>query len=292
MRLLITGSKGQLGSELNTLRRSFSGYKFFFTSREDLNICNKSEVDKFIATNKITNIINCAAYTAVDKAETEPELANKVNNLAVGVLAEVAEKYKLQLIHISTDYVFNGQHFKPYTELDSTSPINVYGRTKLDGEKMLYKINPDNSVILRTSWVYSSFGNNFVKTMLKLGEEKQVLNVVNDQIGTPTYARDLAKFILQYCLKKEHQGVETIHFTNEGVCSWYDFAVEVMELGKRDCKVNPIPSSEFPTPAQRPFFSLLDKSKLKKEFDYSGIYWKQSLRHCIQKTKGNPCHLS
>ncbi|HET8837558.1 MAG TPA: dTDP-4-dehydrorhamnose reductase [Flavobacteriaceae bacterium] len=281
MNILITGSSGQLGSEIRFLKSSFPEHNFFFTDAKELDISNKRTVEDFVIKNRIDSVINCAAYTAVDKAESEPELADKINHVAVQFLAEIAKKHGVRLVHISTDYVFNGETFRPYAVDHPTNPINVYGETKLNGENALKEINPKNSTIIRTSWVYSSFGNNFVKTMLRLGKEREELNVISDQIGVPTYARDLAKFILKNALNIQNETVSVYHFTNEGVCSWYDFAQEIMELGKVKCKVNPIPTSAYPTPAKRPFYSLMDKTTLKEDFGVEIPYWKDSLKKCI-----------
>ncbi|MCY2687804.1 dTDP-4-dehydrorhamnose reductase [Salinimicrobium sp. TH3] len=285
MKLLITGSKGQLGSEIRDLSVDFPKYDFIFTSREDLDISDKESAKVFIEKNSIDVIINCAAYTAVDKAESEPELANKTNHLSVRNLAEIARENRLKMIHISTDYVFNGKGYKPYLVDNPTSPLNMYGKTKLEGEKAMLEIDPVNSMIIRTSWVYSSFGNNFVKTMLRLGEQREELNVISDQVGAPTYARDLAEFILKKAVKAENENLEVYHFSNEGVCSWYDFANEIIESAKLNCKLSPIPTSAYPTPAARPHYSLMDLNKLKNTFSYTIPYWKDSLRDCIQKVK-------
>ncbi|MDT0294048.1 dTDP-4-dehydrorhamnose reductase [Mesonia ostreae] len=281
--ILVTGANGQLGSEIKQLSESLSNYHFTFTDVDELDITNKQDIESFIIANKIHIIINCAAYTAVDKAESEKQLADEINHFAVKYLAEVAKAKHVQLIHISTDYVFDGKGFKPYTDEDDKNPLNVYGKTKLEGEKALLEINPEGAVIVRTSWVYSSFGNNFVKTMLRLGEDKMELNVICDQVGAPTYARDLASCILQNLLDPTNKEAMVYHFTNEGVCSWYDFALEIMSLGEKECKVKPIPTSAYPTPAQRPFYSLLDKSKIKEDYNIDIPYWKSSLKKCIEK---------
>ncbi|WP_348653162.1 dTDP-4-dehydrorhamnose reductase, partial [uncultured Sulfurimonas sp.] len=231
---------------------------------------------------KFDIIINCAAYTAVDKAEEEQELANQINHLAVKQLASIANKQQARLIHISTDYVFDGENFKPYCEDDTTNPNGVYGITKLDGEKAMQEINPLNSIIIRTSWVYSSVGANFVKTMLRLGRERDSLGVIFDQVGTPTYARDLAKAILDILVNIKNEKVEIYNYSNEGVLSWYDFAKEIMRMAKIDCSINPIETSEYPTPAKRPHFSLLNKSKIKKEFNLTIPFWKDSLDECLK----------
>ena len=284
MNVLVTGSNGQLGSELRMLNDEFLmlNYKCFFTTSEDLDITNHKEVKKYIVENSIDVIINCAAYTAVDKAEEDEVNADKINHLAVKNLASIAKDKSIKLIHISTDYVFDGENFKPYVEDDVTNPTGVYGKTKLDGENAMREINPLNSIIIRTSWVYSSFGANFVKTMLRLGKERDSLGVIFDQVGTPTYARDLAKAILDIFPKVKNEKVEIYNYSNEGVLSWYDFAKEIMNMAKLDCVINPIASSAYPTPAKRPHYSVLNKSKIKKEFNLSIPYWKDSLDECLQ----------
>lgn len=219
MRLLITGSNGQLGSEIKELSIRFPEYDFFFTSREELDIYDKGSVKGFVRINEINVIINCAAYTAVDNAESEPALADKINHLAVKNLSEIAKEAEVGLIHISTDYVFNGKGYRPYSIDYPTDSINMYGKTKLAGEEGMRAINFENSMIIRTSWVYSSYGNNFVKTMLKLGEEREELNVISDQVGAPTYGKDLAHFILAKAVKRKNKELEIFHFSNEGVCS-------------------------------------------------------------------------
>ncbi|MHB1108008.1 MAG: dTDP-4-dehydrorhamnose reductase, partial [Lutibacter sp.] len=246
---------------------------------------DKKAIDLFIRENKITAIINCAAYTAVDKAESEPKLANKINHLSVQHLAEAAKVYDCKFIHVSTDYVFDGTNFKPYTEIDKPNPQSVYGSTKLAGEMTLQKINSENAIIIRTSWVYSSYGNNFVKTMLRLGNERAELGVIDDQIGTPTYAGDLAKAILEILPIIKNEEVEVYHYTNEGVCSWFDFAKAIFEYTNTNCKVNPISTAQYPTAAVRPHYSLLDKSKIKENFNVVIPYWKGSLKICLQKIK-------
>ena len=282
LNILVTGSNGQLGSEIQELSKEYS-YNFFFTDRETLDITNESEVKEYIFTNNINIIINCAAYTAVDKAQSEQDLANAINNIAVGNLAQVAKENKIKLIHISTDYVFDGKNYKPYQEDDITNPTSVYGQTKLDGENILKNINPLNSIIIRTSWVYSSYGANFVKTMLRLGKEKESLGVIFDQVGTPTYAKDLAQIILEILPQIHNEKVEIYNYSNEGVLSWYDFAKEIMRMAKLDCVVNPIETKDYPTPAKRPHYSLLNKSKIKQEFGTIIPYWKDSLDECLRK---------
>ena len=284
-RVLVTGSNGQLGSELQeeVSKLSLTDSPFFFTDRDVLDISNEEEIKNFINKNQINTIINCAAYTAVDKAEEDEESADKINHLAVKYLAQIAKEKNIQLIHVSTDYVFDGTNHKPYIESDVTNPNGVYGKTKLDGEKAMLEINPGNSIIIRTSWVYSSYGANFVKTMLRLGKERETLGVIFDQVGTPTYAKDLAKSILEILPKIKNEKVEIYHYSNEGVCSWYDFAKTIFELSKTDCQVNPIETKEYPTPAKRPHYSLLNKTKIKEDFGITIPYWKLSLQQCLQK---------
>jgi len=282
--ILVTGSNGQLGSEIKELSSQYK-YNFFFTDRKSLDISNVKAIREFINTNKITHIINTAAYTAVDKAQEDKANANNINHLAVKNLAQIAKDKNIKLIHISTDYVFDGKNYKPYTEDDNTNPNGVYGNTKLDGEVTMQEINPLNSIIIRTSWVYSSFGANFVKTMLLLGKERDSLGVIYDQVGTPTYARDLAKAILDILPNMKNEKVEIYNYSNEGVLSWYDFAKEIMRMAKINCQINPIETKEYPTPAKRPHYSLLNKSKIKKEFNITIPYWKDSLDECL-KTLG------
>ena len=282
MKLLITGSKGQLGSELELLAEGLSQVTCIATDSTSLNITDGAAVAAFVQDHAIDVIVNCAAYTAVDQAETDKDAADAVNCDAVAGLAQVAADLECKLIHISTDYVFDGAGCTPYLATDPTSPVNYYGASKLKGEQAMQRINPANSLILRTSWVYSSFGNNFVKTMLRLGSERERLNVIYDQVGVPTYARDLARFILEKAIYTENPSVNIYQYTNEGVCSWYDFAHEIVQLAGLDCKVYPIPTSAYPTPAKRPHYSLMDKEALKADFDTEIPYWKSSLTECVQ----------
>ena len=282
--ILVTGSKGQVGSELQELSSKYA-YNFFFTDRDSLDITEKDQIEAFVNANKIDVIINAAAYTAVDKAEEDEVNADRVNRLATQYLAEIAKEKNIKLIHISTDYVFDGKNYKPYNEEDETNPNGVYGTTKLAGEKAMQEINPQNSIIIRTSWVYSSFGANFVKTMLRLGKEKEQLGVIFDQVGTPTYAKDLAQTILAIIPNIKNEKVEIYNYSNEGVLSWYDFAKEIMRMAKIDCQINPIETKDYSTPAKRPHYSLLNKAKIKKEFDITIPYWKDSLDECL-KTLG------
>jgi len=279
--ILVTGTNGQVGSELKELSLDYN-YNFFFTTRDELDISNRDEVKNFCESNNINTIINCAAYTAVDKAESDIEMADEINHKAVKKLAKFSEEKNIKLIHISTDYVFDGKNYKPYSEANQTNPNSVYGKTKLDGELEMIKINPKNSIIIRTSWVYSSFGNNFVKTMLRLGKEKDKLGVIFDQIGTPTYAKDLAKTILDIIPNIKNNKIEIYNYSNEGVLSWYDFAKEIMKMAKIDCTINPIETYQYPTPASRPHYSLLNKSKIKNEFNITIPFWKDSLDKCLR----------
>ncbi len=282
LNILVTGSNGQVGSEIKELSSNYP-YKFCFTDRKELDISNLQDIRKYIIENNIDTIINCAAYTAVDKAEIEQELADKINHLSVKNIVMLSNEFGIKLIHISTDYVFDGTNFKPYIENDTTNPQNVYGQTKLDGEKVILEYNLKNSIIIRTSWVYSFYGNNFVKTMLRLGKEKESLGVIFDQIGTLTYAKDLAKTILEILSKINTQKVEIYNFSNEGVVSWYDFAKEIMKMAKLPCQINPIETYQYPTPAKRPHYSLLNKSKIKKDFGIVIPYWKDGLDDCLRR---------
>jgi len=282
--ILVTGANGQLGSEIRVLSKNYP-YNFFFTDKEELDITDKERIKIFTDENKIDLIINCAAYTAVDKAESEKELADLINHKAVEDLAEISKQKDIPLIHISTDYVFDGKNYKPYTEEDKTNPQGVYGLTKLKGEEA-FKNSNAKGIIIRTSWVYSSFGHNFVKTMLKL-KSRGELGVVFDQVGTPTYARDLAKTILEivdkYYEKLNNFKAEIFHFSNEGVCSWYDFAKSIFEIKDIDIKINPIETKDYPTPAKRPHYSVLNKNKIKKEFNIKIPYWRNSLKQCLKE---------
>ena len=279
--ILVTGSKGQLGSEIRELSSEYN-YNFYFTGSASLDITDFKRVKEFVEKNSIDIIINCAAYTAVDKAEEDAVNADKINHIAVKNLSKIAKDKNIKLIHISTDYVFDGEKHKPYNEEDTTNPNGVYGKTKLDGEKAMLSISPMNSIIIRTSWVYSAFGANFVKTMLRLGKERDSLGVIFDQVGTPTYARDLAKTILDIIPLIQNSKVNIYNYSNEGVCSWYDFAKEIMRMAKIDCQVDPIETKEYPTPAKRPHYSLLSKTKIKNEFNIMIPYWKDSLDTCLR----------
>ena len=272
--ILVTGGNGQLGSELKEIAPNYQDYNFLFTDVKDLDITNHITVAAFVESNNITVIINCAAYTAVDKAESEPEISDAINHLAVANFAQIAKEKNIKLIHISTDYVFDGTNYRPYIETDIPNPKSVYGKTKLDGELAMQKINPENSIIIRTSWVYSKFGNNFVKTMLRLAETRDEISVVSDQVGTPTNAADLAEAILIILPKIRNETIEVFHYSNEGVCSWYDFAHAIFAVKGISIKLDTIESSDFPTHAKRPFYSVLNKEKIKKIYGIKIPYWR------------------
>ncbi|MGL5545646.1 MAG: dTDP-4-dehydrorhamnose reductase [Tannerellaceae bacterium] len=281
-KILVTGANGQLGSELKDILGA-NNEQVLYTDVAQLDITKLDLVRAFIKEHKVTDIINCAAYTAVDKAETDQDIAYMVNCIAPKNLATVAAEENCRLIHVSTDYVFSGEACTPYVESDPTSPLGVYGRTKLAGEEAVTDSGCD-SVIIRTSWLYSAYGNNFVKTMMRLGKERDQLNVVFDQVGTPTYAGDLAAAIVKLIQTEELADVSGLyHFSNEGVCSWYDFAQEIMDQEGITCNVQPILSSQYPTPVRRPSFSVLDKAKIKKDFHITIPYWKHSLIMCLRK---------
>lgn len=273
-KILITGCHGQLGTELYNLLKERAVY----TDRDELDITDLAAVKNFVIANNIGTIINCAAYTAVDKAEDEPELAAKINIDGPRNLAQSGAK----IIHISTDYVFAGTAYRPLEPGDEAQPVSVYGKTKLVGEEEILKWAA-NAVIIRTAWLYSPYGNNFLKTMLRLGKEKESLNVVNDQIGTPTYAADLAKAIVVILPQIKDGFKEVYHFTDEGVASWYDFALEIMNQSGLKCAINPIPSSAYLTKAKRPFYSVLSKEKIKKDFNLVIPHWKESLKICLKQ---------
>jgi len=280
--ILVTGSYGQLGNDLRNLSSHYPGFNMIFTDLPELDITDRIACESHIRNHKIDFLINCAAYTAVDKAESEPAPANKLNSEAPAMLAELAVKHHFTLVHISTDYVFNGLHFKPYTEQDIPDPASVYGKSKLEGEKAILQ-SAANAIIIRTSWLYSAYGHNFVKTILRLAKEKAELNVVYDQVGTPTYAADLAKCILDILKSNKIEGKHIYNYSNEGVCSWYDFACFIVESSGSDCKVFPIPSKEYPTPAPRPSYSVLNKSRIKQDFGIQIPWWQNSLSVCLQR---------
>ena len=292
MRILVTGKNGQLGRSIqkvvNTVTKidnNQSPNNFIFVGREELDLNSESSISDYFGNNKFDIIINCAAFTQVDKAEQEVELANQINHLAVKQLASIASNQQARLIHISTDYVFDGESNKPYLETDTPNPINVYGRTKLAGEKALQTVMPMNALVIRTSWLYSEYDNNFVKSMLKLSKEQDELSVVNDQIGSPTYAADLADAILEIIKHKKFRDVgqttQTYHYSGEGEISWHELAKEIFKIEKIECKVNPVTSQQYPTPAKRPRNTLMNKDKIVEVFNIKISNWKSSLNTCI-----------
>ena len=293
MRILVTGKNGQLGRSIQKIVNTDSKIDnnqnpndFTFVAREELDLSSESSISHYFDNNdKFDIIINCAAYTQVDRAEQEAELANQINHLAVKQLASIASNQRARLIHISTDYVFDGESNKPFTETDTPNPINAYGRTKLAGEKALQTVMPMNAVIIRTSWVYSEYGNNFVETMIKLGKEQDELSVVNDQMGSPTYATDLADAILEIIKHKKFRDVaqttQIYNYSNEGEISWYEFAKEIFKISRIDCKVNPIATKQYSTPAKRPRNTLMKKDKIVKVFNIKISNWKSSLNTCM-----------
>lgn len=282
-KILVTGAKGQLGSELQVLARSLPEYGFIFTDKEELLIDNEEAVQQFFEEFKPSYCINCAAYTAVDRAESDKEVALKINGIAPGILAAACKKHGANFLHVSTDYVFNGQSSIPYSEDMDTGPINFYGLSKLEGELNCLKEDP-NAIIIRTAWVYSEYGNNFVKTMIRLMGERDSINVVNDQVGAPTYAKDLAEVILQIISSgKWVSGI--YHYSNKGRISWCDFAVAIRDLINATCKVSGIPGSLYPTPAARPSFSLLDTKKIREIYSIEIPDWKDSLEYCISRIR-------
>ena len=283
MNILITGANGQLGLELKNLGNKFPNLKLFCTDRHSLNILNFEEAEQVVLKNKIDAIVNCAAYTDVNKAEEEFELADEVNHLAVKNLGLITKKHHIKLIHISTDYVFDGNSSIPYSEADATNPQNAYGISKLNGEKALLAINPKNSMIIRTSWLYSEFGNNFVKSILKLSKEKESISVVSDQIGSPTYAKDLALAILQIIPAIESDDIQIYHYANKGQCSWFQLASAIIEIAQHNCEVLPITSADFKTKVKRPKYSLLNTDKIQHTFNLEIPNWEDSLKECVLK---------
>jgi len=281
-KILITGAGGQLGSEIRFLSTQYPDREFVFTDYQELDITDRQAVLAFVEQGQYYAVINCAAYTAVDKAESDNEKAYLINETGAGNLAEAAAKTGAKFVHISTDFIFDGTHSTPILESDKTAPLSVYGASKLAGELAVQAANPD-SLIFRTSWVYSSFGGNFVKTILRLCRERESISVIYDQIGTPTYARDLAKTILDTldtAIKKKISGV--YNYSNEGVASWYDFAVAIRDIACLKTKITPIETTQYPTPATRPKYSVLNKKKVKEAFDIEIPYWRDSLRDCMK----------
>ena len=279
--ILITGANGQLGNEMRVLSAEHPEYIYFFTDVAELDICNEQAIQDFVKANAIHVIVNCAAYTAVDNAEDNIGLCTKLNADAVGYLAKAAEANGAEFIQISTDYVFDGTAHTPYRETEPTCPNSVYGHTKLVGEQNALSLCT-RAMVIRTAWLYSTFGNNFVKTMIRLGRERDSLGVIFDQVGTPTYARDLARVIFVAICQGVVPGV--YHFSNEGVCSWYDFTKVIHRLaGITDCKVKPLHTEEYPTLAKRPHYSVLDKTKIKETYHIEIPYWMDSLQSCIEE---------
>lgn len=280
--ILVTGCNGQLGSEIRALAPQYEDdFRFIFTDVAELDITDRQGVCDFVEEHMVNILINCAAYTAVDRAESDTELADLLNRVAPGYLAEAMDAVGGTMVQVSTDYVFDGTNHRPYHEDDPTNPTGVYGRTKLAGEEEVIR-GCTGSMVIRTAWLYSTYGNNFVKTMLRLGKEKEQLGVIFDQIGTPTYARDLANAILQIAKQGIKPGV--YHYSNEGVCSWYDFTRAIHRIaGITTCQVKPLHTEEYPTPAARPHYSVLDKSKIKEAFNLTIPWWEDSLREMIKE---------
>ena len=278
--ILITGSKGQLGNEMQQAAVRYPQFNYIYTDVDELDICNKAALDAFVKANSVNFIVNCAAYTAVDKAEDDVELCYKINSVAVRNIGEVAESNGVKVVHVSTDYVFDGTNHIPYTENQEVCPATVYGKSKLAGEQALMESCKD-SVIIRTAWLYSSFGNNFVKTMIKLGSERDSLNVVFDQVGSPTYAADLAEAIMKV-VSSENFVPGIYHFSDEGVCSWYDFTKTIHKIAGITCNVQPIESKDFPARTPRPHYSVLNKAKIKSTYGITIPHWEESLEKCIK----------
>jgi len=281
MNILITGCNGQLGNEIQLLQAQYAQHTWLNTDVNELDITDKAAIERFVEENEIDGIVNCAAYTAVDKAESDPQLARKLNADAPAFLAEAVAKRGGWMVQVSTDYVFNGTKHTPYVETDEPCPNSIYGQTKLEGEQAVSKLCT-NAMIIRTAWLYSEFGNNFVKTMIRLGREREQLGVIFDQVGTPTYARDLATAIMTAIDKGIKPGI--YHFSNEGVTSWYDFTKSIHRLaGINTCQVSPLHTAEYPTPACRPAYSVLDKTKIKAAYGIEIPHWEESLAKCIAK---------
>lgn len=278
-RILITGANGQLGNALRLELAGDPNIDAVYTDVEDLDITNAEAVENFLRDNAIEMMVNCAAYTAVDRAESDELRAAAINTEAVGIIGQAAGRLGIRVIHISTDYVFSGESYRPYEEKDEPFPQSIYGRTKLEGEGLLTSFCKD-AVIIRTAWLYSEFGNNFVKTMLRLAGEREELGVVSDQIGTPTYAGDLAAAI-HAVIRSDEWKPGIYHFTDEGVASWYDFAKSIFEIAGKGIRVKPLLTSEYPTAARRPMYSVLSKNKIKRTYNIEIPYWRESLEKCI-----------
>ncbi|MBP1677446.1 MAG: dTDP-4-dehydrorhamnose reductase [Bacteroidetes bacterium] len=277
--ILITGSRGQLGNEMQAAAARYPNFNYIYTDIAELDICDKAALETFIEANKVNFIVNCAAYTAVDKAEDDVELCYRINRDAVQNIAQVAVANGIKVIHVSTDYVFDGTNHLPYSENQAVCPATVYGKSKLAGEEVLLATNP-LSIVIRTAWLYSSYGNNFVKTMIKLGTERESLNVIFDQVGSPTYAADLADAILKI-ISNNNFVPGIYHYSNEGVCSWYDFAKTIHRLTKISCNVQPIETKDYPARTPRPHYSVLNKARIKQTYGIQIPHWEESLEKCI-----------
>ena len=287
MFILVTGANGQLGRSIKSLvKQQKKSDNFVFVTRDQLDLSSISNIQKFFKIHKFDLIINCAAYTSVDKAESFKKEADMINHIAVKQIAEIANRNNIKFIHISTDFVFDGLKDCPYFESDITSPLNIYGKTKLDGENAILSIMKSNAIIIRTSWLYSEYGNNFVATILRLIKNSSYLNIISDQIGTPTFAGDLGKAILNIIKSDKFNAVETgseiYHYSNEGECSWYDFAKEVVNNSGSKCTIKPIKTEDYPAVARRPRNTIMSKEKISKEFDLKIIFWKDSLKYCMK----------
>ena len=284
IQVLVTGANGQLGHSLQARAKDYPAFAFHFTDVDTLDLCDAEAVRRYVVNNRVSYILNCAAYTAVDKAESNEALCARINSDAVRNLGEAAQEIGAKVIHISTDYVFDVTSCRPYVETDPTCPISVYGRTKLAGEEALRMVCPD-AVIIRTAWLYSEYGNNFVKTVLRLGAERDELRFIFDQVGTPTYAGDLADAMLAIVAQAEqgHFVPGIYHFTNEGVCSWYDFTVKILQLAQLPKRVIPIETKDYPTPAARPHYSVLNKGKIKATYGLTIPHWEVSLQDCLRQ---------
>ena len=292
MLILVTGASGQLGRSIkNLVKKNKTSYDFIFISRVQLDLSDLKKIKSYFDKNKFDLIINCAAYTKVDKAEIDRKQANLINHLAVEKISEIAKNNNIKLIHISTDFVFDGNQNIPYRENDAAFPLNIYGKSKLKGENALLSIMKFNAIIIRTSWLYSEYGNNFVETILKLAQKNSNLNVVSDQFGTPTYASDLAEVILtiiksdKFISKDWSSGI--YHYSNEGQCSWYEFAKEIVKISRSSCNIKPINTVDYPTPAKRPKYVLMSKNKLTEDFGLKINFWQDSLKYCIKNLPTN-----